>query len=117
MTARGLVVAAPRSASGKTTVTLGLIAALKRRGLAIRAAKAGPDYIDAAFHAAATGAASLNLDGWAMPAGLLDALIGEAAETAELLVIEGVMGLFDGVAGPPGHTGSTADVAIRLRLP
>src|SRR5260370_3533945 len=103
MTARGFVVAASRSGSGKTTVTLGLLAALKRRGIAIRAAKAGPDYIDLAFHAAASGAASINLDSWAMPPWLLDALTGEAAQTAELLIIEGVMGLFDGVAGVPGR--------------
>jgi cobyrinic acid a,c-diamide synthase len=117
MTAHGLIVAASRSGSGKTTVTLGLLAALKRRGIAIRAAKAGPDYIDPAFHAAASGAASINLDSWAMPPGLLDALTGEAAQTAELLIIEGVMGLFDGVAGAPGRTGSTADLATRLGLP
>ncbi len=117
MTARGLIVAASRSGSGKTTVTLGLLAALKRRGIAIRAAKAGPDYIDPAFHAAASGAASINLDSWAMPPGLLDALTGEAAQTAELLIIEGVMGLFDGVAGAPGRTGSTADLATHLGLP
>jgi cobyrinic acid a,c-diamide synthase len=117
MTARGLIVAASRSGSGKTTVTLGLLAALKRRGIAVRAAKAGPDYIDPAFHAAATGVASVNLDSWAMPPGLLDALTWETAQTAELLIIEGVMGLFDGVAGPPGRTGSTADLATRLCLP
>jgi cobyrinic acid a,c-diamide synthase len=117
MTARGLIVAAARSGSGKTTVTLGLLAALKRRGIAVGAAKAGPDYIDPAFHAAATGAASINLDSWAMPPGLLDALTGDAAQTAELLIIEGVMGLFDGVPGPAGHTGSTADLATRFRLP
>jgi cobyrinic acid a,c-diamide synthase len=117
MTARGLIVAASRSGSGKTTVTLGLLAALKRRGIAIRAAKAGPDYIDPAFHAAASGAASINLDSWAMPPWLLDALAGEAAQTAELLIIEGVMGLFDGVAGAPGRTGSTADLATQLGLP
>src|SRR5262245_60866634 len=117
MTARGLIVAASRSGSGKTTVTLGLLAALKRGGIAVRAGKAGPDYIDPPFHAAATGAASINLDSWAMPPGLLDALVGEAAQTAEFLIIEGVMGLFDGLAGPPGRTGSTADLAIRLRLP
>lgn len=117
MTARGLIVAAARSGSGKTTVTLGLLAALRRRELAVRAAKAGPDYIDPAFHAAATGAASVNLDSWAMPPQLLDALTGEIAQAAELLVIEGVMGLFDGVAGPPGRTGSTADLATGLRLP
>jgi cobyrinic acid a,c-diamide synthase len=117
MTARGLIVAAPRSGSGKTTVTLGLLAAFKRRGIAVGAGKAGPDYIDPAFHAAASGAASINLDSWAMPAHLLDALAGEAARTVELVVIEGVMGLFDGVAGSPGRTGSTADLAARFRLP
>src|SRR5258708_34182934 len=111
MTARGLRVAASRSGSGKTTVALGLLAALKRRGIAIRAAKAGPDYIDPAFHGAASGAASINLDSWAMPPRLLDALAGEAAQTAELLIIEGVMGLFDGVAGPPGRTGPTAELS------
>src|SRR5712671_7994491 len=117
MTARGLIVAASRSGAGKTTVTLGLRAALKRRGIAIRAAKAGPDYIDPAFHAAASGAASINLDSWAMPPELLDALTGEAAQTAELVIIEGAMGLFDGVAGAPGRTGSTADLATQLGLP
>jgi cobyrinic acid a,c-diamide synthase len=117
MTARGLIVAASRSGSGKTTVTLGLLAALKRRGITIRAAKAGPDYIDPAFHAAASGAASVNLDSWAMPPWLLDALTGEAAQTAELVIIEGAMGLFDGVAGAPGRTGSTADLATHLGLP
>jgi cobyrinic acid a,c-diamide synthase len=117
MTARGLIVAAPRSGAGKTTVTLGLLAAFQRRGVAVRAAKAGPDYIDPAFHAAATGAASVNLDSWAMPPALLDAIAADAARAAELVIIEGVMGLFDGVAGPPGRTGSTADLAARLRLP
>jgi cobyrinic acid a,c-diamide synthase len=117
MTTRGLIVAASRSGSGKTTVTLGLLAAFRRHGIAVRAGKAGPDYIDPAFHAAASGAASINLDSWAMPPDLLDALAAEATQTGELVVIEGVMGLFDGVAGPPGRTGSTADLATRLRLP
>ena len=123
MTARGLVIAAPRSGSGKTTVTLGLLAALKRRGVAVAAAKAGPDYIDAAFHAAATGGTCVNLDSWAMPPALLDALAAEASQPSgtagdePLFVIEGVMGLFDGVAGPPGRCGTTADLAARFRLP
>src|SRR5215469_6333313 len=117
MTARGLIVGAVRSGSGKTTVTLGLLAAFRKRGVAVRAAKAGPDYIDPAFHAAASGAACVNLDSWAMPPALLDALVGDAVRGAELVVIEGVMGLFDGVAGPPGRTGSTADLARYLRLP
>jgi cobyrinic acid a,c-diamide synthase len=114
---RGLIVSAPRSGSGKTVITLALLAALRRRGIAVRAAKAGPDYIDAGFHAAATGAAGLNLDSWAMQPALLDALAAQAAGSAEILVLEGVMGLFDGVAGSPGRCGTTADLAARFALP
>jgi cobyrinic acid a,c-diamide synthase len=117
VTARGLIVAAPHSGAGKTTVTLALLAALRRRGIAVRAAKAGPDYIDPAFHAFATGAASVNLDSWAMPAKLLDALAAQAADGADALVIEGVMGLFDGAAGARGRRGATADLAAHFRLP
>jgi cobyrinic acid a,c-diamide synthase len=104
LTARGLIVAAPRSGSGKTIITLALLAALSRRGLAVRAAKAGPDYIDAAFHAAAVrGVKSINLDSWAMPPPLLDALFAQAGTGADILVVEGVMGLFDGIGGSPEH--------------
>jgi cobyrinic acid a,c-diamide synthase len=117
MTARGLIVAGTRSGAGKTTITLAVLAALARRGIVVRAAKAGPDYIDPAFHAAATGTASVNLDSWAMPPPLLDGLVAEIVDDAELLVIEGVMGLFDGIAGIPGCTGATADIAARFRLP
>jgi cobyrinic acid a,c-diamide synthase len=117
MTARAVIVAAPRSGSGKTTVTLGLLAALSARGLSVRAAKAGPDYIDPAFHAAATGAAGFNLDTWAMAPSLIEALMRDAAEDADCLVVEGAMGLFDGVAAPPGRSGAAADLAARFRLP
>jgi cobyrinic acid a,c-diamide synthase len=117
MTARGLIVSAPRSGSGKTTVTLALLAALRRRGVSASAAKSGPDYIDPAFHAAATGRAGLNLDTWAMPPALIDALTADAARSADLVVIEGAMGLFDGVAGAPGRSGAAADLAARFRLP
>jgi cobyrinic acid a,c-diamide synthase len=117
VTARGLIVSAPRSGSGKTVVTLGLLAALARRGVAVRAAKSGPDYIDPAFHAAATGAEGCNLDTWAMPLPLVDALVAGAAERADALVIEGAMGLFDGVPGEPGRSGAAADLAERFRLP
>ena len=117
MTARGLIVAAPRSGAGKTTVTLALLAALHRRGLAVQGAKAGPDYIDPAFHEAATGRASFNLDSWTMPPPLLDALLGEGAARADVLVIEGVMGLYDGIEAPPRRTGATADLTARFNLP
>src|SRR6516162_6812354 len=117
MTARGIIVAAPASRAGKTTITIALVAALARRGITVRTAKAGPDYIDATFHAAAAGRPALNLDTWAMRPELVDALAAEAARKADLLVIEGVMGLFDGVPGSPRRTGATADLAAHLRLP
>ena len=116
MTAAWLV-AAPRSGSGKTTVALGLVAAMRRRGLVVRTAKSGPDYIDPAFHAAASGAPGVNLDSWAMPPALLDALACRAAAGADLLVAESAMGLFDGVDAPPGRSGSSADLAARYHLP
>ncbi|HQS10745.1 MAG TPA: cobyrinate a,c-diamide synthase [Xanthobacteraceae bacterium] len=115
--ARGLLIAAPRSGSGKTTVTLGLLAAFARRGVRVRAAKSGPDYIDPAFHAAATGRPGLNLDSWAMPPALLETLAADAAAGGELLVVEGAMGLFDGVPGTEGRSGAGADVAALLNIP
>ena len=117
MTAPGLIVAAPRSGAGKTTVTLALLAALRRRGLAVQAAKVGPDYIDPRFHEAATGRPSVNLDSWAMPPALLDTLVREATAQADLLVIEGAMGLFDGIPAGPRRTGASADLAARFDLP
>ena len=117
MTARGLIIAAPHSGAGKTTVTLAILAALTRRGLTVRAAKAGPDYIDPAFHAAAVGAPSVNLDSWAMPDPILEALAAQAADGADILVVEGVMGLFDGAAGATGRRGATAELAAHFGLP
>jgi len=117
MIARAIIVAAPRSGSGKTTVAVGLIGALAHRGMAVRAFKAGPDYIDAAFLAAASGTPAYNLDSWAMPPALLDTAIHQAAAVADMLVIEGAMGLFDGIPGPPGRSGSTADLAVQFDIP
>ena len=117
MPVSGLIVSAPRSNSGKTTVTLALLAALVRRGVMARAAKSGPDYIDPAFHAAATRAKGVNLDTWAMPPALIDAMVVDAAQGADVLVIEGAMGLFDGVPGDTGRSGAAADLAERFGLP
>ncbi len=112
---QGLMIAAPRSGSGKTTLTLGLLRALARRGMAVSAAKSGPDYIDTAFLAAACGRESVNLDSWAMPASLIRALAGSLA--GDHLIVEGSMGLFDGALSPPGATGASADVVAILGLP
>ena len=114
---RGLMIAAPRSGSGKTTLTLGLLRALRRSGRSVVGVKSGPDYIDPAFHAAASGAPSVNLDSWAMPRELVETLAGEAARGRELLLCEASMGLFDGVPGETGRTGASADVAAALDLP
>ncbi|HET9147527.1 MAG TPA: cobyrinate a,c-diamide synthase [Acetobacteraceae bacterium] len=114
---KGLIIAAPRSGSGKTTVTLALIAALCRRGIMVRSAKSGPDYIDTAFHAAASGFPGVNLDSWAMSPSMLQGIAAAQAEDADLLVIESSMGLFDGIGHLPGRRGSAADLAARFRLP
>ncbi len=112
-----LIVAAPRSGSGKTTVTLALVAALRRRGLRVRVAKSGPDYIDPAFHERASASPCVNLDTWAMPPPLLAALLHPGPEALDLLVIEASMGLFDGAGPAPGRTGAAADLAARFALP
>ncbi|MBR9864012.1 MAG: cobyrinate a,c-diamide synthase [Rhodobacteraceae bacterium] len=107
----GLILSAPGSASGKTTLTLGILRALKQRGVAVRSAKSGPDYIDPRFHAAASGADCLNLDAWAMTADRIRNL----AAGPDMLLIEGAMGLFDGA--PPDGKGAVADLARILNLP
>ena len=112
--AETLIIAAPASGSGKTLITLSLLALMRRRGVLVSSAKVGPDYIDPAFHAAATGRDCFNLDPWAMGSGELARHLEAAARNAELLVIEGVMGLFDGTADGGG---STADLAARFGLP
>ncbi len=117
MTPRGLILAAPRSGSGKTTITLGLLAALRRRGVAVRAGKSGPDYIDPAFHAAATGTAGANLDTWAMPPAVLGAVAHAAFADADFVVIESAMGLFDGVQAEANRTGASADLVRLFSLP
>ena len=112
--APGLVVAAPGSGSGKTTVTLGLLRHLRGRGTAVSSFKVGPDYIDPAFHRAASGRPCHNLDPWAMRPATLAALVRTVSEDAELVIGEGVMGLFDGAAD---DTGSTADLSALTGWP
>jgi cobyrinic acid a,c-diamide synthase len=113
----GLVISAPASGTGKTTLMLGLLAAFRAQGLSVQPFKCGPDYIDPAFHAAASGRASLNLDSWAMQPAQLAALM-QAADGADLVLAEGSMGLFDGVALPgETGTGASADIAALAGWP
>ena len=112
--AKGLVVSAPRSGSGKTVTTLGLLAALRRRGMVVAPAKSGPDYIDPQFSGRAAGRDAINLDPWAMPRDQLRALASQQATGADLLLVEGAMGLFDAAADGQGSTG---DLAETLGLP
>lgn len=110
------VVGGVASGVGKTTVTLGLLAALRRRGLTVQAFKVGPDFIDPGFHALATGRPSWNLDGWLMGRDAVVDTFHRYAATADVAIIEGVMGCFDARDGA-SETGSTAEIAKWLGLP
>jgi cobyrinic acid a,c-diamide synthase len=111
------MVSAPASGTGKTTVMLGLLRALHEDGLTVQPFKSGPDYIDPAFHRAAAGRASFNLDTWAMGTSLLAAISAQAAG-ADIVVAEGSMGRYDGVAKPGATgTGASAEVAATMGWP
>ncbi|MGW4289409.1 cobyrinate a,c-diamide synthase [Streptomyces sp. NPDC004673] len=111
-----LVIAAPSSGSGKTTVATGLMAAFAARGLAVSPHKVGPDYIDPGYHALATGRVGRNLDAYLCGTELVAPLFAHGARGCDLAVVEGVMGLYDGAAGQ-GELASTAQVAKLLRAP
>ncbi|MFF4103654.1 cobyrinate a,c-diamide synthase [Streptomyces sp. NPDC001903] len=111
-----LVIAAPSSGSGKTTVATGLMAAFSERGLAVSPHKAGPDYIDPGYHALATGRPGRNLDAFMCGPELVAPLFAHGASGCDLAIVEGVMGLYDGAAGR-GELASTAQVAKVLRAP
>ncbi|MFD3587191.1 cobyrinate a,c-diamide synthase [Streptomyces sp. NPDC058683] len=111
-----LVIAAPSSGSGKTTVATGLMAAFAARGLAVSPHKVGPDYIDPGYHALATGRVGRNLDAYLCGPELIGPLFAHGARGCDIAVVEGVMGLYDGAAGE-GELASTAHVAKLLRAP
>lgn len=115
---KGLLIAAPRSGAGKTTVTLGLLRALVKRGITVAPFKCGPDYIDPAFHRLASGRESYNLDSWTMEDTQLNAIFARGIKGADMTIAEGSMGLFDGVAkdGASGN-GASADIAAQFQLP
>ena len=114
----GLIIGAPRSGSGKTTVTLGLLRALKRRGHAVQPFKCGPDYIDPAFHVAAAGRESFNVDSWAMRWPRVAGLLSHASNGADIVIVEGLMGFYDGVV-QPGYwgNGASSDLAAATGWP
>jgi cobyrinic acid a,c-diamide synthase len=117
MMPRCLVISAPASGAGKTTLTLALARAYRDRSLAVQCFKSGPDYIDPAFHTAANGRTSVNIDSWAMRRDTIEALAARGRD-ADLVLAEGSMGLFDGVAVPGmSGTGASADIAEMLGWP
>jgi cobyrinic acid a,c-diamide synthase len=111
-----LVIAAPQSGSGKTTITLGIMETLKRRGLTVAPFKVGPDFIDPGYHRLITGRPSINLDGWMCSDAFVRGTFALHAAGADVAVIEGVMGLFDGISGSSDE-GSTAQVARLIGAP
>lgn len=111
-----LMIAGVHSSSGKTTISLGLMAALRRRGVKVQPFKVGPDYIDSGLHTHASGRSSHNLDSWMMSPEVMNTVFAKNARQAEVSIIEGVMGLFDGFRGER-IAGSSAQVALMLKTP
>ena len=120
-----MMIAAVRSRSGKTSIATGLMGALASRGYRVQGFKVGPDFIDPSFHTAVTGRWSRNLDTWMLSCGQVRSYFSRAAAGADIAVIEGVMGLFDGLrrrltgapAGSRGENASSAQVAKLLGCP
>jgi cobyrinic acid a,c-diamide synthase len=113
---KGVLVAGPASGVGKTTISLAIAAALRARGMRVQAFKCGPDFLDTGHLAAVTGRPALNLDGWMMDRAQILEAFGEASANADFALVEGMMGLFDGISGG-GEKGSAAEIAKILSLP
>ena len=116
MNNRRLVIAGTGSGVGKTTVTIGLMAAFRKKGLAVQGFKCGPDYIDPTYHTAVTGRVSRNLDSWMMEHDLVKEIFNRGSKGTDLSIIEGVMGFFDG-KNPKADTGSTAEISTITESP
>ncbi|WP_230500382.1 cobyrinate a,c-diamide synthase [Sutcliffiella rhizosphaerae] len=116
MVSRRIVIAGTGSGVGKTTVTLGLMAALQQKGLRVQGFKCGPDYIDTSYHTAVTGRPSRNLDSWMLPLEAVKAVLKKGSEEADISIIEGVMGFYDG-KDPRSDTGSTAEISTLTKSP
>ncbi|WP_209123210.1 cobyrinate a,c-diamide synthase [Alkalihalobacillus sp. BA299] len=116
MMQRRLVIAGTNSGVGKTTLTIGLMAAFKRKGLTVQGFKCGPDYIDPSYHTAVTGRHSRNVDSWMLDHDIVNDIFVEASQGADLSMIEGVMGFYDGKS-PKSNVGSTAEISLLLQAP
>src|ERR1700722_14611344 len=112
----GFLVAGTASGVGKTTVTLALIAAMRRRGLTIQPFKSGPDFLDTGHHTRIAGRSARNLDTWMLSEDANRDVLRQGAREADAVIVEGMMGLFDGKSGE-SETGSSAELAKLLKLP
>ncbi|MDR6999775.1 cobyrinate a,c-diamide synthase [Neobacillus niacini] len=116
MSSRRLVIAGTGSGVGKTTLTIGLMSALKKKGYTVQGFKCGPDYIDPTYHTAVTGRISRNIDSWMLDHELVKEIMIRASERADISIIEGVMGFYDG-KNPMNNSGSTAEISIITKSP
>ncbi|WP_078428669.1 cobyrinate a,c-diamide synthase [Alkalihalobacterium alkalinitrilicum] len=116
MMQRRIVIAGTNSGVGKTTLTIGLMAAFKKKGLTVQGFKCGPDYIDPSYHTAVTGRQSRNVDSWMLEHDIVNDIFVDASQGADLSIIEGVMGFYDGKS-PKSNVGSTAEISLLLQAP
>jgi cobyrinic acid a,c-diamide synthase len=116
MSSRRLVIAGTGSGVGKTTLTIGIMSALRKKGYTVQGFKCGPDYIDPTYHTAVTGRASRNLDSWMLNHEMVKEIVNRGSEGADISIIEGVMGFFDG-KNPTNNEGTTAEISMITKSP